>query len=48
MQKNRRGLLISLILLAAMAGGMMFLAFADIPVPKAPVEKLLPHERFFK
>jgi hypothetical protein len=33
-------------LLVAIAGGAVFLATSDIPAPVAPVEKLIPNERF--
>ncbi|MBT3373771.1 MAG: hypothetical protein HOA08_09175 [Rhodospirillaceae bacterium] len=41
---------ISLILIAffvlLLAGGMAFLAMWEIPAPSAPVQKVLPDERF--
>jgi hypothetical protein len=33
-------------LLVAIAGGAVFLAASDIPAPIAPVEKIIPNDRF--
>lgn len=39
-------LIILILLLAAIGGGGAFLAGWDIPAPTAPVEKVIPNERF--
>jgi hypothetical protein len=36
------------LLLAAIAGGVVFLATWDMPAPTAKVEKVIPNERFQK
>ena len=33
-------------LLVAITGGAVFLATSDIPAPVAPVEKIVPNDRF--
>ena len=43
----RRFLLILLaIFVVVLVGGLLFLAFWDIPAPTAPVEKVIPDSRF--
>ena len=32
--------------LVAITGGVVFLATSDIPAPVAPVEKIIPNDRF--
>lgn len=43
---NKATLIILLLLLAALGGGGAFLLTWDIPAPVAPVEKVIPNERF--
>ncbi len=44
MQKLTRIVLI--VILVAIAGGIALLVAWDIPAPSAPVEKVIPNERF--
>jgi hypothetical protein len=36
------------VLVLAIIGGMLYLAYGDFPVPAKPVEKVLPSDRFQK
>lgn len=40
--------ILALLLLAAIGGGVVFLATWDMPPPTAKVEKVIPNERFQK
>lgn len=40
--------ILALLLLAAIGGGVAFLATWDMPPPTAKVEKVIPNERFQK
>jgi hypothetical protein len=42
------GILLALVFLLAVAGGCLYLAFGNFPVPSTPVEKVLPDARFPK
>ena len=37
-----------IVVLLALIGGGLFLAFSDIPAPSKPIEKVLPDARFPK
>jgi hypothetical protein len=38
--------IVSIVVLAAVVGGIAFLAVWDIPAPSVPVEKVISNERF--
>jgi hypothetical protein len=42
------GLALVLVLVLAVAGACLYLAFGNFPVPSTPVEKVLPDARFPK
>ncbi|HEX2150748.1 MAG TPA: hypothetical protein VHG31_01965 [Stellaceae bacterium] len=39
-------IIVACVLVLAIIGGMLYLAYGDFPVPVKPVEKVLPDERF--
>jgi hypothetical protein len=43
---RRLGLIVLLLVLAALVGGAVMLATWQIPPPTAPVEKVVPDDRF--
>jgi len=45
---SRTPIVILLVVLIAIAGGFAFLSTWDIPPPLAPVEKVIPNDRFPK
>ncbi len=44
----RIGILLVVVLALAVAGGFLYLAYGDFPLPSTPVEKVLPDARFPK
>ena len=42
------GIILALVVLVAILGGLLYLAYGDFPVPSKPVEKVLPNDRFAK
>jgi hypothetical protein len=38
--------ILALVVVLAIVGGLLYLAFGDFPVPTKPVEKVLPDDRF--
>jgi len=42
------GVAIGIVVVLAIIGGGLYLAFGNFPVPKTPVEKVLPDARFPK
>jgi len=42
------GIIVACVLLLAIVGGLLYLAYGDFPVPSKPVEKVLPDDRFPK
>ena len=45
---GRVGLIVGVVIVLALAAGLLFLAFSDFPTQRAPVEKVLPDARFPK
>ena len=41
-------ILVAIVLVLAVLGGCLFLAYGNFPVPSTPVEKVLPDARFPK
>jgi hypothetical protein len=39
-------IIVACVLVLAIIGGMLYLAYGNFPVPVKPVEKVLPDERF--
>ena len=39
-------IILALVVVLAIIGGLLYLAFGDFPVPAKPVEKVLPDDRF--
>jgi hypothetical protein len=46
MGRWRLGIILGAVVLLAIAGGLLYLAFGDFPAPTKPVEKVLPNDRF--
>lgn len=44
----RVGLVLAIVLLLAVVGGFLYLAYGNFPVPSTPVEKVMPDARFAK
>jgi hypothetical protein len=44
----RVGIVLVIVLILAVAGGCLYLAYGNFPVPTKPVEKVLPDARFPK
>ena len=40
------GIILALVVVLAIVGGLLYLAYGDFPVPAKPVEKVLPNDRF--
>ena len=40
------GIILALVVVLAIVGGLLYLAYGDFPVPSKPVEKVLPNDRF--
>jgi len=43
---TRLGIVLAIVLLVAVVGGFLYLAYGDFSVPPKPVEKVLPDARF--
>ena len=41
-------IILACVVVLALVGGMLYLAYGNFPVPAKPVEKVLPNERFGK
>jgi hypothetical protein len=46
MGRWRLWIILALVVVLAIVGGLLYLAFGDFPVPAKPVEKVLPNDRF--
>ena len=46
MGRWRLWIILALVVVLAIVGGLVYLAFGDFPVPTKPVEKVLPDDRF--
>lgn len=44
----RVGIVLAIVLVLAVGGACLYLAYGDFPVPSKPVEKVLPDARFPK
>ena len=40
------GIIVALVVVLAIVGGLLYLAYGNFPVPARPVEKVLPNDRF--
>lgn len=45
---KRLGVLLVIVVVLALLGGVLYLAYGNFPVPSTPVEKVLPDARFPK
>lgn len=48
MRRRWLWIILALVVVLAIVGGLLYLAFGDFPVPSKPVEKVLPDDRFPK
>jgi hypothetical protein len=43
---RRLTIILACVVVLALVGGALYLAFGDFPAPTKPVEKILPNDRF--
>jgi hypothetical protein len=46
MRRWQLWIILALVVVLAIVGGLLYLAFGNFPVPANPVEKVLPDDRF--
>ena len=46
MRRWQLWIILALVVVLALVGGLLYLAFGDFPAPARPVEKVLPNDRF--